>query len=220
MGADASIRLVIFDLDGTLVNAYKAVFESINFAMKTSGFPTISAHTVKRSVGWGDRHLITKFVGPEHAPDVLAVYRRHHRTSLQNGTKLLPGALDLLRALKKSKYKIAVASNRPTKFSLIILKRLNIKKYFDYVLCADKLKKGKPHPAILQKILKRFALAPRQAIYVGDMIIDLQAGHRAKVKTVAVVTGSCTRKELAGFKPYAIISRVDQVRRLLNGKIK
>lgn len=214
------IRIVIFDLDGTLVNAYQAVFESINFAMQAKGFPRISAYTVKRSVGWGDRHLITKFVGPEQAADVLDVYRRHHQTSLKTGTKLLPGALRILKELKKNQYRIAVASNRPTKFSLIILKKLNIRKYFDYVLCADKLKKGKPHPEILRKILRRFALSPRQALYVGDMVIDLQAGKRAGIKTVAVATGSCTKKELAGFKPHAVISRVDQVGRLLNGKSK
>jgi phosphoglycolate phosphatase len=215
-----AIRLVIFDLDGTLVNAYKAVFESINFAMQAKGFPRISAHTVKRSVGWGDRHLITKFVGAENSAAVLEIYRRHHQTSLKNGTKLLPGALRILQDLKRNKYRVAIASNRPTKFSLIILKKLKIQKYFDYVLCADKLKKGKPHPEILRKILARFALSPREALYVGDMGIDLQAGRRAGVKTVAVVTGSCTRQELSDMKPHAIISRVDQVKRLLKAKNK
>ena len=209
------IRLVIFDLDGTLINAYRAVYESINFAMKKMGFPRVSAQTIRRSVGWGDRHLITKFVGEENSENILAIYRRHHRISLKHGTTMLPGALKLLRRLKKNKYRMAVASNRPTKFSLIILRQLGIKKYFDYVLCADKLKKGKPHPAILRTILRKFSLRPQEALYVGDMIIDLQAGRGARIKTVAVVTGSNSKTELARFKPYAIISRVDQVEKLL-----
>ena len=125
-----NIRLVIFDLDGTLINAYQAVYQSINFAMKKMGFPKVSAPTIRRSVGWGDRHLIEKFVGKENLENVLAVYRRHHRYSLKHGTALLPGALKLLRQLKKNKYKMAVASNRPTRFSLIILRQLEIKKYF------------------------------------------------------------------------------------------
>ena len=215
IGGNPQVRLVIFDLDGTLIDAYKAVYQSINFAMKKMGFPKISARTIHRSVGWGDLHLIEKFVGKERLEGALAIYRRHHRTSLKNGTTLLPGALKLLRLLKKNKYRIAVASNRPTKFSLIILKQLNIRKYFDYVLCADKLKKGKPHPEILQKILKRFSLKGHEALYVGDMIIDLQAGRGARIKTIAVTTGSCTKSELARYKPYAVIARVDQVRCLL-----
>jgi len=214
----ADRRLVIFDLDGTLINAYLAVYRSINFAMKKAGFPTVSALTIRRSVGWGDRHLITKFVGIENLDKVLPVYRRHHRQALKTGTSLLPGALRLLKRLKKENYKLAVASNRPTLFSLIILNRLKIKKYFDYVLCADKLKRGKPHPDILEKILKRFSLTPEEAMYVGDMVIDLQAGKAAGVKTVAVATGSCTKKELARHRPYAVISRVDQVLDLLGKK--
>ena len=94
------IRLVIFDLDGTLVNAYQAVYQSINFAMRQKGFPPVSARTIRRSVGWGDRHLITRFVGKKHSGDVLEVYRRHHRISLKKGTRLLPGALRLLRDTK------------------------------------------------------------------------------------------------------------------------
>jgi len=212
----SSIRLVIFDLDGTLINAYRAVYDSINFAMKKMGLPRVSAHTVRRSVGWGDRHLLKKFVGEEDSQSALAIYRKHHRDSLKYGTTMLPGALKLLRRLKKNKYRVAVASNRPTKFSLIILRQLGIKKYFDYVLCADKLKKGKPHPAILLAILRKFSLKPHEALYVGDMIIDLKAGRGARIKTVAVVTGSNSKRELARFKPYAIISRVDHVEKLLN----
>ena len=205
------MALVIFDLDGTLINAYRAVYRSINFALKKSGFPRVDALTIRRSVGWGDRHLITKFVGKENLDKVLPVYRRHHQRALKNGTTLLPGARKLLNRLKKNKYKMAVASNRPTRFSRLILKQLRIKDYFDYVLCADKLKQGKPHPEILQKILKKFFLKPNQAFYVGDMVIDLQAGRAAGVKTIAVATGSCTKKELARLKPYAVISRVDEV---------
>ena len=211
-----NIRLVIFDLDGTLINAYQAVYQSINSAMKKMGFPKVSAQTIRRSVGWGDRHLIEKFVGKEKLAEALAIYRRHHRRSLKNGTALLPGALRLLRSLKKNKYQMAVASNRPTPFSLMILKQLKIKKYFDYVLCADKLKKGKPHPAMLLKILKKFSLKPQEAFYVGDMGIDVQAGQRARIKTIAVTTGSSTKGELARFKPYVIISRVDKVAAMLD----
>src|SRR5437667_9839468 len=106
---NGNIKAVIFDLDGTLINAYKAVYESINFAMEKTGYPRVSALTIRRSVGWGDRHLIEKFVGKKNLEPVLAIYRRHHRLSLKHGTTLLPGALKILRELKKHNYKLAVA---------------------------------------------------------------------------------------------------------------
>lgn len=212
------IKLVIFDLDGTLVNAYPAVYRSINFAMKALGLPRIASHTVKRSVGWGDRHLLEKFVGPERSSKALAIYRRHHRQALRQGVTFLPGAKRLLDYLSANRYQLAVASNRPTRFSLIILRQLKIRDYFDYVLCGDKLKNPKPAPDIILRILDKLALPARQALYIGDMTIDIQTGHGAGVRTVAVTTGSCTRRELAKLKPYRVIPRVSEVVKILEGQ--
>src|SRR3990167_4287263 len=103
------IKLIIFDLDGTLMNAYPAVEASINFTLKELGLPVQNKDKIRRAVGWGDRQLLARFV----------------------------------EDLKRKKYRLALATNRPTKFSLIALKYLKIKKYFDYILCSDKLKHGK-----------------------------------------------------------------------------
>ena len=193
------------------MDAYAAVRGSINFTLKRLRFPPCDADTIHRSVGWGDRHLLEGFVGPQNIEKALRIYRRHHAQALKQGTKFLPGAQKLLKELKKQNYKLAIASNRPTKFSLIALRRLKIKKYFDYVLCADKLKQGKPHPEILNLILKKLSVKPSRALYVGDMTIDVETGTRAGVKTVGVATGSSRYKELKQLKPFQIIKRVDQV---------
>lgn len=202
------IKAVIFDLDGTLVNAYPAVERSMNYALVRSGFPKVSAYTIKRSVGWGDRHLIEGFVGREHAPRVLKIYREHHQQSLRTGVRFLPGAARLLKDLDRRGYLLAIASNRPTKFTRIILKVLNIEHHFDHVLCGDKIERPKPYPDILRLILKKYKLRTHEALYVGDMTIDVQTGNSARVKTVAVLTGSSTRKEISELKPFKIIPRI------------
>lgn len=202
------IKAVIFDLDGTLVNAYRAVERSMNYALVRSGFPKVSPYTIKRSVGWGDRHLIEGFVGREHAPRVLEIYREHHQQSLKTGVKFLPGAARLLKDLDRQGYLLAIASNRPTKFTRIILKILDIEHHFDHVLCADKIERPKPHPDILRLILKKYKLRTHEALYVGDMTIDVQTGNSARVKTVAVLTGSSTREEISALKPFKIIPRI------------
>ncbi len=210
------IGLVIFDLDGTLINAYTAVESSINFTLRRLGFPRCDAETIRRSVGWGDRHLLEGFVGSKQVGKALRIYRRHHAQALQRGTKFLPGAERLLQELKEQKYKLAVASNRPTQFSRIALRHLNIEKFFDYILCADKLKKGKPHPEILILILKKLGVKRSQALYVGDMTIDVQTGRRAGVKTVAIATGSSRHQELKQLKPFKIIKRIDRLSSILD----
>ena len=214
---EKKIKLVIFDLDGTLINAYRAVARSINFTMKELGLPVQDSYTIRRSVGWGDRRLLESFVGKEHLEGALQIYRRHHETALPKGTRFLPGAQKLLLQLKKRKYKLAVASNRPTKFSRIALKALKIAEYFDYVLCADKLKKGKPHPEILQRILKRLRIERDEALYIGDMTIDVQTARRAHIKVVSVLTGSSTAEEIKKLKPDRIIQRISSLLPVLDG---
>jgi len=205
------IQLVIFDLDGTLMDAYGPVARSINYTMKKMGLPLMGHKTIRKNVGWGVKHLVANFVGPEKIDKAITIYRRHHKESLKRGTKLLAGAKRLLTYLKKNEYKIAVASNRPQRFSMIAIKHLRIDKYFDYVLCADRVKRPKPYPDILKDILKKFSLKKDQALYIGDMTVDMETGKRAGVKTIAVVGGSSTKKEIQKFKPFRIVSHVYEV---------
>lgn len=209
------LKAVIFDLDGTLVNAYKAVEQSMNYALKRAGFPTVSAMTIKRSVGWGDKQLLEKFVGCEHAPKVLDIYRKHHKQSLKTGVKFLPGAKKLLDDLSQEGYILAIASNRPTRFSKIILDVLKIDAHFDYVLCADKTERPKPYPDMLQMILKKYKLTTDEALFVGDMTIDVQTGNSAGVRTAAVLTGSSTSQEISALKPYAMIPRLTHLKKII-----
>lgn len=205
------IKLVIFDLDGTLVDAYGAIVSSFNFVMRRLGLPAQSDRVIRRAVGWGDENLLKPFVPAKDLAKALTMYRRHHKEALRKETRFLPGAKQLLVSLKKSGYKLALASNRPTRFSNIILEHLKVTKYFNYILCGDKLKEPKPAPDILLKIVKRLSVKKGNALYVGDMTVDAVTGKRAGIKTVAVLGGSSTKKEIAALKPYAVVKKVLQI---------
>jgi phosphoglycolate phosphatase len=209
-------KLIIFDLDGTLIDAYTAIARSFNFAMKRFGYPRQSSLVIRRAVGWGDTHLLRAFVKAKDVARVLETYRRDHKSSLVKYSKVFPGVIRLLAELKAEGYKLAVASNRPTRFSLILIRNLRLKPYFDYVLCADKLKAGKPHPEILRQIMAKFSLKPADTLYVGDMVIDAQAGRRAKVKTVIVTTGSSSVREIQAEKPWKIVKKIKNLPELID----
>ena len=208
-------RLVIFDLDGTLVNAYLAVTQSVNFTLKTLGFSLESANQIKRAVGWGDRHLMAHFVGEALADKALKIYRPHHLKTLESGVRFLPGAKELIHWCKRRRILLAIASNRPSMFTRIILQGLGVEKDFSVVLCADKAKRPKPYPDMLLNICRRLKIKKEQALFVGDMTIDVACGARAKIKTVAVTTGSNTKKELKKSKPYKIINHISQLKILI-----
>ncbi len=187
--------LIIFDLDGTLVNAYPAIAKSFNYTMKKMGYLLRSPKLIRRSVGWGDRNLLKPFVKKKDLNAALLIYRRHHSQALLSGSRLFPKTLQVLARLRNQGYKLSVASNRPTRFCRILVRHLKLDKYLSYVLCADRLKQMKPHPEILNRIMRRFRVAADKTIFVGDMFIDSQTGKRAGVKTVMLTTGSSSRKE-------------------------
>lgn len=209
------LKLIIFDLDGTLVDAYKAITDSFNYTMRSIGARQRNCSVIRRSVGWGDENLLKPFINERYLREALLIYRRHHKKSLLRGSRLYPGVKKLLRYLKNKGYKIAVASNRPTRFSRILIRHLGLKNYLDYVLCADKLKHGKPHPEIMKRILERFSLKRKDALYVGDMAVDAQAGLRSRVKTIIVTSGSSSKKEIKKAAPFLIINRITRLLKLL-----
>ena len=194
-------KLIIFDIDGTLVNSYPAIISSVNYTLKKLRLRKRSKTAIKRAVGWGDKALLLPFVGKKYVGRALEIYRGHHQRSLIEKSLFMPYAKRLLVYLKRQGYKLAIASNRPRKFSNILLKHLKIDSLFDYILCKDEIKFGKPHPSILKKIMQKLNTSSCETFYVGDMAIDVMTGRRAKVKTFAVATGSSSFSELKKERP-------------------
>ena len=211
----SNLKLVIFDLDGTLVDAYQGVASSLNYALAQMNCAPVDDESIKRSVGRGDRHLVATFLTEDDVDKALSIFRQHHARALKEGTVFLPGAKQLLNKLKAKKYALAVASNRPTRFTHIILKHLGLQQTFDYVLCGDKVARPKPAADILEQVLKKFSLTPNEVLYVGDMTVDVQTGNNAGIKTVAVVTGSSTKEELTSLQPFRIIDQVSHVAQIV-----
>jgi len=202
------VKLIIFDIDGTLVDAYTAISKSLNFTLKKLGYPAIGISEVRRAVGHGDRNFMEQFVARKDVTEGLMLYRPHHGKSLIRYSKVIPGARKLLRDLKKKGYKLAIASNRPPKFSKILLKHLGLLKYFDMVACAKDKTEIKPKPILIPKILRKLAVKKEEVIYVGDMTVDVHAGHNAGVKVIAVLGGSSSASELKNARPCAILRKL------------
>lgn len=211
------IKLVIFDLDGTLADAYNAVSSSVNSTLGALGFPARSYAEIRRSVGGGDRKLMAHFVGEKLADRAISIYRPHHALALRKrgGVKLLPGVQSVLKFLKRRGCKLAIASNRPTRFTRIILRVLKISGFFDAVLCADKISRPKPYPDVLWAIAARLKVDRAEVLYVGDMTLDVNCAHKAGVRMAAIATGSSSNNALKALKPWALIAKMSQIKEII-----
>lgn len=191
----------IFDLDGTLIDAYDSIWASINFTRESLGYQPVNFQEVKKSVGGGDEVLMEKFFKPEDREKALQIYRNSQKEEIKKGNvKLLKGAEELLLFLKEKGVKLAVATNR-NKFSVNLLsEKLPIFKYFALVLTADDVKEKKPNPEILNKICEHLKVEKRECFYVGDMDIDLKTGLNASIDTYIVLTGSSKLEDILRVK--------------------
>src|SRR5688572_9614683 len=140
------LRAVLFDFDGTLVDSYAAITASVNHVRSSHGLPPLPEQDVRRHVGRGPYYLLKHTVGEDWVEEDLARYRAHHPSVMLTGTRLLPGAAELVAWVKQSARPLALCSNKPRPFSLEILKHLGLREYFDVVVGPEDVERPKPAP--------------------------------------------------------------------------
>ncbi len=194
---EAPVRGVVFDLDGTLVDSYAAITSSVNAARSRFGFPPLAEADVRSRVGRGLEALMADVLGPAHADEGARVFREHYATVFAEGTAPLPGALDTVRELSARGYRLSVASNKLARFGRPILERLGLAALLDAVEGPDTAGATKPDPAMISRCLIAMRVEREEAIYVGDMVLDVETAKRAGVRVLLVPGGSSSPSDLA-----------------------
>lgn len=196
-----SIRAIVFDLDGTLVDSFEAIHHSLVAAMTSLGLPPWDLETTVRHVGRGVDFLVESAVGPALKERALEIFRADYAEACLARTRLLPTVSDTLPRLARSGYALAVATNKPFAFTRSILDHLGVAPYFRCVLGPEQVARPKPAPDMLQAILASLEVHPSQCLYVGDMPLDVETAAHAGVSCVLVATGAFAWSDL--------VSRVD-----------
>jgi phosphoglycolate phosphatase len=187
------VRGVVFDLDGTLVDGYEGIASGVNAARRSFGFPALATDDVRGRVGLGLSHLMDDVVGPERAVEAAAIFRSVYDRVCVEQTRPVPGLDATLDALRARGFRMSVASNKPATYSLRILERLGVRSFFDAIEGPETAGALKPDPAMIRACLAAMTVRAEEALYVGDMTIDADAGARAGVFVVLVTGGSCSK---------------------------
>jgi phosphoglycolate phosphatase len=194
-------KTVIFDLDGTLIDSYVAIQESLNYVLEHFGQPKVDLATTKKMVGRGLENLMVQAVGEDRKEQAIALFRKSYDETVMRGTFLLPEVKDTIRELYEKGIKMAVASNKPSIYSRTILENFGLNPYFEACYGPDVVKQTKPHPAMLEGLMKELNADKKETLYVGDMVIDVETARNAGVPVALIATGGNSSEELRALNP-------------------
>lgn len=197
-------ELIIFDLDGTLIDSSDDIAWAANKTLLYMGKSEREIEVIKENIGWGVKVLIERLMPGEDEGRIRTArgkFLEYYWEHLNVKTFLYPGVLDTLKYLKGIDKKMAIVTNKQIKYTERIIEELAIKNLFDMVLGGDSLTNRKPHPEPVEKIIAALAVQKDMAVFVGDSPVDCEAGKGAGIFTIGVEYGFRDKEDLisAGF---------------------
>lgn len=211
-----NIRLLIFDLDGTLVDSRFDLADAVNYALERLGKPKLTYEELPPLLGSGLSYLLQKATLEEdsailrHARRLFDEYYGQHHA---DKTRCYPGVKETLAALPHLKK--AVYSNKAQDFTEAIIRELGLAPYFDKVMGAQPDKYPlKPDPAGIRIILEALGIPPEIALMVGDSTHDMEAGQAAGLRTCAVTYGYRPAEVLREAEPDYMIEGFPELLKL------
>ena len=183
-------RAVLFDFDGTLADSFDAIIASVNFVRQSFGLDELPGEIIRKYIGHGLLQLVNDLVPGQSFEEAIARYREHHGRTMEAATRLFPGVFATLTELTRRGYKLAVCSNKAVGFTRQLVKMLGVEELFAEVLGPeDVANRPKPDPAMLLEACRRIGVSPADAVYIGDMTVDVLAGNAAGIPVWLVHVG-------------------------------
>jgi phosphoglycolate phosphatase len=186
-----SLQLILFDLDGTLVDSATDIANAFNYAIEQHGIPPVSRTEIEAMLGEGMALIMKKFDEWKELGVDPAVIRKHFReyylAHIAVYSSPYPGVEDTLQRLKD--FKKAVVSNKLEVFTVKTLRQLHLLRYFDLVVGGDSGPERKPSPQAILSVLIKLGVSADATLMVGDTAYDIEAGRGAGVRTVAAMYG-------------------------------
>ena len=187
----SGLGLLIFDLDGTLIDSETDLTQSVNATRKHLGLDPLPRDMIASYVGQGVTTLVRRALGAGTSDDVIetavSYFLSYYREHMLDHTGLYPGVCETLEALQDRK--LAVLTNKPVNFSRQILEGLGVDSHFAFVYGGNSFDQKKPDPVGVFRLMNDTGVPPDRTMMIGDSGTDIQTGRNAGVWTCAVTYG-------------------------------
>lgn len=214
------VELMLFDLDGTLIDSRADLARSINLMLAELDRGSLAEDTIAGFVGDGVRVLTYRSLtatDPNQRPpdeflhaDGIALMHKHYSQQMFVSTRLYP---DIAKTLEHFSAKPkAVVTSKEVRFTEMILKQFDIAQYFACIVGGDTVAERKPDPAPVIEAIRQLGGPAEQAVMIGDSENDVNAGRRAGARTCAVSYGFRTAEQLRKTAPDVLIDRFEQLK--------
>lgn len=192
--------LVIFDMDGILADTGPIHYESWAKMAREDAKVEFTREFFEQTFGQQSIPITRKLVGQDVDQALVEKWadlkEQYYREMVKDKLEPLPGAVELIKSLKKHDFKLAVGSSGPPENVELLLNSLNIKQYFDVIITADDVKNGKPAPDVFLICAERLNLKPKNCIVIEDAPVGIEAAKRAGMSIIALTT-THKKKELS-----------------------
>jgi len=209
--------IVVFDLDGTLVDTAPDLINALNYVLDREGLPAVPLHRARNMIGAGARKLIERGLELEGRAETLAGIDRltndfidHYAAHIADESRAFAGLEEALDELSAQGYRFAVCTNKLEWLSKLLLERLQLTARFDAICGADTFGVSKPDPVILQQTVARAGASMASTIMVGDAGPDIGVARRAGVPVIGVEFGY-TDVPIAELKPDLLIGHMREL---------
>ncbi|HVR61014.1 MAG TPA: HAD hydrolase-like protein [Polyangia bacterium] len=212
--------LVLFDLDGTLVDTAEDIAAALNAALDDRGFPTLPTESVVGYIGNGATRLVQRALPPaaDAAPadeaDLVRRFKAHYAANVCVRSRIYPGIAEMLARLPPA-VSLAVLTNKPGDLARPLLEALGIAGRFQHIIGEGDGFARKPAPDAAQWLMRQHGVAPDAALLVGDGLPDVQVARAAGCPVAAATWGYTTRAALSAEQPTFIVDTPAAVAQLI-----
>ena len=189
-------RAILFDLDGTLIDQFKAIHKSFSLTLEKMGYPAPEFETVKRAVGGASETTMSKLIGPEKAKEAVQILRPIFEKEMFNGLEPLEGSIEILSACSKHGIKTGVLTNKYGPHARKACSFLGFDKYLEFTIGVSDTEWKKPESLLSQYALKKIGQSSQDTLYIGDSPYDYKTAVNAGMDCLLVSTGTHSHNEL------------------------